>query len=410
MKIQILIDSAAKFFMNVISAICYYIKDFYAETTDRLRNIINHLLGKTSPCDQIEAVTLTTRVYKNKTAITAINHTVLPTEISRSATEAVNLMPQAYKDNTAITSINLEAPLTWIGCSAFENCTNLNSIELPITLTEIEQYAFNNCTSLNSIELPDHITIIDRFVFHCCTSLRVIKFPATLTRIESDAFRYCTSLTSIDLPDSLTEIGSGSFQDCTSLSSVRLPGSLTEIKSFAFDECTSLTSITIPDKVRSIGTSTFAECNLAYIVTNHQFDWNDIGIDTERTAILTYKQHLEQNCPSLIEHISLKNPDPCEAYLIYRMHNEPDYLPDWVKLKNTFKSRSITQVHDLLLQLGRNIVAINATIPNREIAFASQSFNLRHPIFEYMSIKECDNLFEGTQLIYKGLSTSRVKQ
>ena len=364
MKIQILIDSAAKFFMNVISTMCYYIKDFYAETTDRLRNIINHLLGKTSPCDQIEAVTLTS---------------------------------WAYKDNTAITSINLEAPLTEIGRSAFENCTNLNSIELPITLTEIGIYAFNNCTNLNSIALPDHITTIETSVFKSCTSLSVIKFPAALTTIDSDAFRYCTSLTSIDLPDSLTEIGAGAFQDCTSLSSVRLPGSLTKIKYFAFNTCTSLTSITIPDKVRSIGTHAFTECNLDYIVTNDQFDWKVIGIDTKRTAILTYKQYLEQNFRSLVEHISLRNPDPCEAYLIYRMHVEPGYLPDWAKLKNTFKSRSITQVHDLLLKLGKNIIAINATIPSREIAIASKSFNLRHPIFEYMSIKECDNLFEGTQ-------------
>ena len=77
------------------------------------------------------------------------------------------------------------------------------------------------------------------------------------------------------------------------------------------------------------------------------------------------------------------------------MINDLDYLPDWNTLKNTFENRSITQVQDLLIKLGKSIEAINEVIPNHEIAITSTSFNVRHPIFEYMSIRECDSLFDG---------------
>ena len=65
------------------------------------------------------------------------------------------------------------------------------------------------------------------------------------------------------------------------------------------------------------------------------------------------------------------------------------------KDKNTFENRSIIQVRDLLIKLGKSIEAINEVIPNLEMAINGNSCSILPPIFEYMSINECDSLFDG---------------
>ena len=198
-----------------------------------------------------------------------------------------------YPDGKTDMSYNIPNSVTWIGGSAFEDCTSLTSITIPNSVTWIGSSAFEDCTSLTSITIPNSVTSIDYRAFYNCSSLTEIKvasensnyvsvngvlynkdkttiicypagkkgnnykIPDGVTSISDYAFSGCTSLKSITIPDGVTEIGYSAFEDCTSLTSITIPNSVTSIDHVAFIGCTSLTSITIPNSVTSIGLYAF---------------------------------------------------------------------------------------------------------------------------------------------------------
>ena len=116
------------------------------------------------------------------------------------------------------------------------------------------------------------------------------------------------------------------------------------------------------------------------------------------------------------------------------MINDQDYLPTWDTIKDTFSNMSITQLHDLLMKLGKNIEAINDVIPSIEVSIKdianiyhsifiekinnvipsmkisiNETFNIYHSIFTYMSINDCESLFDGAQQVNCFLQ-NKVKQ
>ena len=368
------------------------------------------------------------------------------------------IQAETFRSCTSLTSIVLPDSLAEIRERAFHNCTSLTAISLPDSLTEIGAWTFCNCTSLTSIVLPDGITQIGEHVFYDCTSLTAITLPDSLTKIGAWTFCNCTSLTSIELPDSLTIIVACAFDGCTSLTSIELPAGLTEIRNHAFEHCTSLTSIDLPDSLTEIGQRSFYKCtslasielpkglteigwgvfegcdSLQYIVINKVYEWSSIGINTSRTNILTYTQYLEQKHASLMEETGMHNLQPHEADLIYKMINDQGYLPTWDILKDTFPNRSITQLHDLLITLGKNIEAFNDVIPSIEVSIKDIS-NIYHSIFlekindifpiigiimhdmssiyhsilAYMSIKDCESLLDAAQHVNRFLQ-NKIEQ
>ena len=282
-----------------------------------------------------------------------------------------------------------------------------------------------NRDTLKEFTVPDGVIKIGEYVFYSCTSISSIQLPNGLTRIDMRAFAYCTSLTSIKLPRSLTKIDGRAFFGCTSITSIALPNGLIKLGTSAFWGCTALTAIDLPNSLTEIGYMAFDNCaSLQYIVTNLIFDWQNIGIDTSRTNILTYAQYLEHEHASLIEETGINNLEPHEAYLINKMIKDQGYLPTWDTLKDTFSNRSITQLHDLLTQLGKSIEAISGAIPSIEISMKDISniyhsifiekindiipiigiaindiSDIYHSIFRYMSINDCENLTDATKQI-----------
>ena len=170
-----------------------------------------------------------------------------------------------YKDN--ITSVEISNGITYIGISAFYNCSKLISITIPDSVTSIGGSAFSSCTSLESITIPDSVTSIGNQAFKDCTSLKSITIPDSVTSIGIYAFYYCTSLTSIEIPNSVTNIGECTFVGCTGLTSITIPDSVESIGSSAFSSCTSLTSVEMSKNVTSIGDQAFQDCTSLTSIT-----------------------------------------------------------------------------------------------------------------------------------------------
>jgi len=185
-------------------------------------------------------------------------------------------------------------PITSIGSSAFQNCTNLIDVTIGTNVTSIGTYAFHWCYNLTNLTIPNKVTSVGGGAFAWCASLSSVTIPASITYIGYQAFFSCTSLTAITVDTNnqtyrseegvlfdknrttliqypggragdyavpnVLAIGDSAFDSCIHLASVIIPDSVTHIGSQAFDYCTTLTSVTIPAGVTSIMDITFRWC------------------------------------------------------------------------------------------------------------------------------------------------------
>ena len=82
----------------------------------------------------------------------------------------------------------------------------------------------NDYLALTSVTIPASVTFIGNSAFSNCSNLTTVTFDGTptLTSIGGGAFLNCTGLTSVTIPASVKSIGDWIFQDCSNLASVTL--------------------------------------------------------------------------------------------------------------------------------------------------------------------------------------------
>ena len=177
-------------------------------------------------------------------------------------------------------------PVTTIGASAFEGCSNLQSVTLPATLTKISTYAFYGCVKLSNVNLHEGLTSIEQGAFYNC-NLSSVTIPSTMTSIGSGAFKANPLTTVVWLPadcsigtgdnapffSSSSKITSFTFGDqvetipsylCKNMSlldTVVLPPSVKSLGQYAFYGCTSLKSINLPVTQKTLPTSFLEGCS-----------------------------------------------------------------------------------------------------------------------------------------------------
>lgn len=214
----------------------------------------------------------------------------------------------------SLTKININDNITTIDSNAFTNCLNLTSVSISITsqLKNINENAFKGCRNLTELRLPD-LTYIGTSAFEDCTNYKGgynnLIIPSTLksmgnacfknsgiekmsisnnlylTEIPGSAFENCTKLLEVFIHDSRTNIetiGTSAFKNCQNLNSVskgvivdgtivningslRLPNSVKTIKNSAFEGCDRISYIYFPDKLSKIGDKSFSKQSWTYI-------------------------------------------------------------------------------------------------------------------------------------------------
>ena len=213
---------------------------------------------------------------------------------------------------------NYTYPVTTIGSSAFESCSNLQSVTLPNSITAINSSAFYYCTKLGSVNLPEGLTSISQYAFYKC-NLDTIVIPCTVTSIGSKAFqgnpttsvtwlpktcsigsddsapfysqssqitsftfgnqvqtipaylcKYMSLLDTIVLPPSVSSLGQYAFMYCTSLKSINLPVTQKTLPTSFLEGCTSLESIELPATLTTISQDAFYGCSKLRNVNLHE--------------------------------------------------------------------------------------------------------------------------------------------
>ncbi len=204
-----------------------------------------------------------------------------------------------FSGSKKLTSVKLPASITFIGASAFGDCTALGSLDFS-NLTSLKylgttvdkapssssynMYVFARCTSLTSITFPDTVESVGGRMFVGCENLATIKglenaqFPAgyaytgsglTNATVGSKPCKYmfsdCLKLTSVTFTDpTVSTLVEYMFQNCTALQKVDLSSltSLTALPNYMFQNCSALEEVTLPagTALKHLGTYTFQNC------------------------------------------------------------------------------------------------------------------------------------------------------
>lgn len=218
----------------------------------------------------------------------------------------------------SVTFNNYTYPVTSIGASAFESCSNLQSVSLPSSITSINTDAFYGCVKLGSVNLPEGLTTIGSRAFYNC-NLTEITIPSTVTSIGNNAFKsnptktivwkpatcsigsddsapfystdskvtsftfaegvetvpayICKNMNLLDtivLPSSVRSLGECAFMYCSKLKSINLPVTQKTLPVSFFEGCTSLESIELPATLTTISTDAFYGCTKLANVNLHE--------------------------------------------------------------------------------------------------------------------------------------------
>ena len=226
---------------------------------------------------------------------------------------------------------NYTYPVTSIGTSAFEGCSNLQAVTLPNSITSINQDAFYGCSKLGSINLPEGLTTISQRAFYNC-NLSSITIPSTVNSMGKNVFNgnplqtiiwnavrcgfssseyapfynatsqvtsftfgdqvqlvpqyVCYGMNLLDtivLPASVSSLGTYAFALCTGLKSINLPATQKTLPASFFEGCSGLESIELPATLTTINQDAFYGCSSLKNVNLHE-------------GITTIYQRAFQNC------------------------------------------------------------------------------------------------------------------
>ena len=213
----------------------------------------------------------------------------------------------------SVTYSNYTYPVTSLGTSAFESCSNLQSVTLPTSITSINSDAFYGCTKLGSVNLEEGLTTIALRAFYNC-NLTSVTIPSTVTSVGSGALTtvvwkpvtctigtgedapfystnsqitkftfgdkvetvpsyLCKNMSKIDtivLPPSVKSLGQYAFAFCTSLKSINLPVTQKTLPTSFLEGCSALESIELPATLTTINTDAFYGCSKLSNVNLHE--------------------------------------------------------------------------------------------------------------------------------------------
>ena len=157
-------------------------------------------------------------------------------------------------------------------------------------VTAVGPSAFDGCTNLTALTLPDSVETIEAWAFSGCISLERIRLPVRVARIGECTFQACRSLTNVTIGSSVTTIGNRAFTDCRQLASVVIPCSVTSIGEEAFSFCRNLTRVWFTGNAPACAPSAFKDAPATLFYLPDTTDWTEMF--AERPAMLAAEQDI----------------------------------------------------------------------------------------------------------------------
>lgn len=159
-------------------------------------------------------------------------------------------------------TLNLPETLTYIGYSAFQECSFTGELHLPNSLEYIGSSAFGSAGSfVGNLRLPDKLKVVSRGSFANCGFTGQLDFNNAI-EFGSSSFSACGFTGDLIIPEGTIEIPDhfmsfGSSPGAGRLSSIILPKTLKRIGELAFFGQSKLRNISISEGLVSIGADSF---------------------------------------------------------------------------------------------------------------------------------------------------------
>lgn len=167
---------------------------------------------------------------------------------------------------TLIGSVSFSPRLNRIGTEAFSSCTSLTgTLTLPETLTYIGDSAFNNCSFTGELHLPNSLEYIGNKAFcDCGYFVGNLRIPDKITELYGFTFGDTSNKQpfrsgTLDL-NNVTKYGNGDFLNCAFIGELIIPEGTVEIPNIFFQNyhgCANLTNVVLPNSLRRIGELSF---------------------------------------------------------------------------------------------------------------------------------------------------------
>lgn len=168
---------------------------------------------------------------------------------------------------TLIGSVSFSPRLNRIGMDAFDDCTSLTgTLTLPETLTYIGDSAFNNCSFTGELHLPNSLEYIGSRAFqNCGYFVGNLRIPDKITELYGWTFENSNKTPfrngTLNL-NNVTKYGVCDFCNCAFIGELIIPEGTSEIPTDFFynndERCANLTRVVLPNSLRRIGTEAFA--------------------------------------------------------------------------------------------------------------------------------------------------------
>ena len=257
------------------------------------------------------------------TNVSAIGNNVFIQATSMSGVDLDNgeLLSIGYQcfRQSFIESIEIPDPVSTIGFSCFDRCTNLkevnfstnqlttfesnlfqsafypgaNSIIMPTNLDTVKVSCFQTSNISGVVDFSDtNLSTIQYQAFYSCPLLEAVKFPATLGFIARDMFELSNNLVWVS-GDGITELENDVFKDCPNFSGFMgapsgLPPSLEVIGNDNFVRCGNIKprqNYLISGNIESIGNfNWYQQTSTQSLIIHDSFsgsignsNWRDVG-------------------------------------------------------------------------------------------------------------------------------------
>ncbi|ELP83967.1 hypothetical protein EIN_500750 [Entamoeba invadens IP1] len=138
--------------------------------------------------------------------------------------------------NTPLKEITVKNVITYIGHSAFQNCTKLSAFPKSYGIEFIGNMSFAYCTSLTHIEFSNNLMKVGGYTF-MASGMKTFSFRHF--SFKDGIFKDCKELETVNMYE-VIEISAFTFQGCTKLKYLINSKYITIILSYAFDGCVNL--------------------------------------------------------------------------------------------------------------------------------------------------------------------------